>query len=856
MSSAGYHRVNDGQVSSSLNIVLTDDEDEENSAVDDDFIKRPLIVLDSQVEPETDCGDLLTGGENYDEMSSWKKTRIPSMSIGKVKIFKPNRRRHSGPRSLCGQTCARLCAIVIISLAAGALISWTYKGTGSRWLRLATSGQASVTPIEIADCDQLDHELLWSKTFPKLTIESALRLIGDVNNDTVDDVIVSFGTGADAADYPREACEMYFNMTKIESENGCGGGIMLLDGAKGNVLWTRYVDHELFGVNCNLDIDRDGIRDCVVGGRMASLYAFSGRLGSVLWTISPEEPVAKTSNFYTPLIVKYDFDHDGLTDLVVMHGGDPLRKPGAKHHMTAKLMVISSKTGDILSWSEVPDKAESYYSPQLLTRPDGQQVVLFGTGGETQPGSLWVISLHDLYDKRMDKTAAIFTDCCKGVMVPPVLVDITGDQTEDIIMAMFNSTVVAFDGLTYQKIWSTSFNSSETYSTPSVGRFNDDDVPDFFVAYQNGPGFPIYYYTHAQVLDGKTGKALLDQPIDMLIGTQSSPLTVSTEGKYDFFLFWFSSCNNVSGSGSHEQLSFKVLPGTNVHETSRADFCGLRFNSTLFTELVAMSPANRSILYNSDQFRKLEHSLKINYTELAANWLQRNQASIQEDESALNEDSNNGLDPEISNQQELNVPFEDLPRWPTKQRKRKRPPPFAGSFFDRAYKQRLDRTRRHVGMHDGGGIQRVISTGTLAPSSSKRSGALDVVFASFWFPPSQNVKLMSNKMAACVDNLLRPDAEERLRFSDTPLIGFDHDAYEEYVNDVCSKLHGEQKLSSVQEYNLYNKQMGAMTVYRMSMSCSSSPGKQTAKLRPYSEQIWPSYMGSQADSLANVVALK
>ena len=48
-------------------------------------------------------------------------------------------------------------------------------------------------------------------------------------------------------------------------------------------------------------------------------------------------------------------------------------------------------------------------------------------------------------------------------MVPPVLADINKDGTVDIIMAMFNATVVAFNGETFRIIWQYSFPSSETY---------------------------------------------------------------------------------------------------------------------------------------------------------------------------------------------------------------------------------------------------------------------------------------------------------------------------------------------------------------------------------------------------------
>jgi len=33
------------------------------------------------------------------------------------------------------------------------------------------------------------------------------------------------------------------------------------------------------------------------------------------------------------------------------------------------------------------------------------------------------------------------------------------------------------------------------FSTPAPGYFNDDDVPDFLVHWQYGPGFPIYYHS-------------------------------------------------------------------------------------------------------------------------------------------------------------------------------------------------------------------------------------------------------------------------------------------------------------------------------------------------------------------------
>lgn len=66
------------------------------------------------------------------------------------------------------------------------------------------------------------------------------------------------------------------------------------------------------------------------------------------------------------------------------------------------------------------------------------------------------------------------------------------------------------------------------------------------------------------VLDGRNGKHLLQKPIDMLIGTQSSPLTLSTTAKSDLFLYWYSSCEAYENSTSLDKdvaQQFKIAPG-------------------------------------------------------------------------------------------------------------------------------------------------------------------------------------------------------------------------------------------------------------------------------------------------------
>lgn len=77
-------------------------------------------------------------------------------------------------------------------------------------------------------------------------------------------------------------------------------------------------------------------------------------------------------------------------------------------------MIFSGKNGRILRWVETPDRRESYFSPLLYTLKNGTELVIFGTGGETHGGSLYVIPLMDLYYGRIQRAVSIYTDNYKG----------------------------------------------------------------------------------------------------------------------------------------------------------------------------------------------------------------------------------------------------------------------------------------------------------------------------------------------------------------------------------------------------------------------------------------------------------
>lgn len=149
-----------------------------------------------------------------------------------------------------------------------------------------------------------------------------------------------------------------------------------------------------------------------------------------------------------------------------------------------------------------------------------------------------------------------------GIVTPATIVDLNGDGIDDVVVPTFKGVLLAIDGFSFKQIWNASFAASETYSMVGVGYFDEDKVPDIFVKYQYGQGYPVYEYEKVKfisffliccrlpyllqivILCGKNGTLLKELPL-VPIGSESSPLTLSVEGVgNDIFLHWISYCDD------------------------------------------------------------------------------------------------------------------------------------------------------------------------------------------------------------------------------------------------------------------------------------------------------------------------
>lgn len=646
---------------------------------------------------------------------------------------------------------------------------------------------------EISSCDELSFNKVWHAAFPKLMTETAVRL-NDVNQDGVDDLMIGFSTGVDGYNAPKISCDLYFDGTYP-----CYGGLLALDGKTGQEIWRHYTMHEIYGVNCNGDLDTDGVRDCLISGRAGIFQAINGKTGNKIWDFGPQESRDTNMNLYTAQFIR-DLNSDGVMEVLVTHGGDPLAEPNSPRRLVGRILIFCGKTGEVLRWAKTPDERETYFSPVIYTKKDGVELVLYGSGGETHPGALWVVPLLDLFHGLIENSKLIYKDHYKGVMNPPILVDINGDGTVDIVMAMFNTTVAAFDGETHERVWDFVFPESESYSIPAAGFFNEDNVPDFLVRYNTGRGFPVYFYANVTVLDGKTGEPLVRPFFRSSSMANTSPLTVSMEGLgNDLFIYWVSDCMGHEGEGG----KFEFVEGTNVHEQSRADTCRLRYNTKSFSKLCAM---NKNLgfpgqeIYYSEDFYDIEHE-------------------VTEGESVDKKDSSQNSS--------------------------------AKSQF-----------KRHVGAPDHGGYQRLMATGSIVTSLGEENNtgpadSIDIVFTTYWQYPAK-VRIILPEDKACIEKYRKLHSGEPGEDFDANVMKNEEagifDAGDEAVNECLKDKQKANKNNiyiSQSDYDIYKIHFGSLSVYRFTLKCKCknlSGSQHCARFLPYSQQGWGGYMGSLTNS--------
>ncbi|KAL3311513.1 hypothetical protein Ciccas_009906, partial [Cichlidogyrus casuarinus] len=535
--------------------------------------------------------------------------------------------------------------------------------------------------------------------------------------------------------------------------------------------------------------------------------AVDGKTGDELWYFdfgAEESPM----DFYTPQFIP-DLDRDGIPDMIQMYGAKT-----ASSSTPAQLKLFSGRSGKELYSQVVPDRSVGQASPIMVTLGDRIPAIIFGTGSDSQSGTMFVVRLDDFIEGSLaHKARSILSGReGKGIVNSPVMADLTGDRFPDLVSCPYNDGCVALDPRNnFKPLWTFSANSSVTQSLPAFGKFTEDAIPDIFVqlSYASNSGSTLF--TQASILDGRTGVEVKEVHLSQG-GVVSSPLVMSMQGMgNDIFLFWGQSCQGQTKVDKSFVTTNRFLSQkkeNSLFQYDERDACLQKYGTNSTLQLLAFSRSfGLKEVFSTQSHDKDEFSTLATSSQRLDNFLQGHPISRNPD----------GI--------------------PSRQT-------FSGNRGYSVNDLSL-RSKRNVMRTPKEKTKHALSTGTLAPPlpvgglETSLADSMDVVFATFWTESKEADRKKSTEEQECVDKWLDNEAALRQR-PGSQYYRMDSEKYLSIISQKCALLyHGSEDL------DINTVPNGQLTIYRKRITCKCAQADKSKCGRPltFAQQSWSQFLG-------------
>jgi len=437
------------------------------------------------------------------------------------------------------------------------------------------------------------QNVIWENELDIIKTNSSVRCI-DLNADEIEDII--FSGGVDGFPTPF--------------------GTIAIDGNSGNILWTKENTNEWFISTQSLDCNIDGTPDLLVGGRDAALKVINGINGDDLWSFWNSEDNPNDYgwyNFYNPQIIP-DQNNDNFPEILCANGGDHSLDAIETDRPPGHIMILNGLSGEILNYAVVPDSNETYMSPLFVDLAGNNNYkIIFGTGGETIAGNLWIVDFLDLINEDLSNAVELLPNPELGMLAPPSLAKLNDDDILDIVAQNFDGKITAIDGNTLQVMWEVNIAGTESSASPIIGNFTiDDNNPDVFATLYVGTD-SSYNDFYQILIDGKTGNI---EYMDS-IGTYNFATPIcfdsNANGKDEVLI---STTNSTNGEFAHELILIDFINNTEtiIYSTNGGDVWSTPYikdiDNNNFLDLIFITQKDNPFIPTGVEVRRLETSFE------------------------------------------------------------------------------------------------------------------------------------------------------------------------------------------------------------------------------------------------------
>ena len=383
----------------------------------------------------------------------------------------------------------------------------------------------------------------------------SIKQIGDVNNDGVNDIIVSSGnylTSCFNGNSSVTADILWSFNTGYDNNN------------TGNVVWKD-------GMQIRDDIDGDGIQDVVIGcgGGNEMVYTISGRTGKKIWGFG--DSISYSDGDIEGIRVDKDFNGDGIKDVLASASGTGSNPPG-RH----AAICINGLTGEQIFIST----QNSAFTGDIQTTPFGGAI-----GTNSNSGVYTVSGFNNLGSNVWSYTTA------GKVWSLRLIPTINADTVKELLgLQGFSGGVFCIASNNGQTLWTKGLGSSNNGTIEMLDDLDSNGSPDFTLS---GPQI-------ISRVDSKTSNVLWSYaPGASYIRDVAAISDIDGDGWIDIVVGMQDPGKVfvMSGKTGVIRFTYEFGSGNNNHRADRvAALNSIDGNST--TEFVACERPGRIIMFN------------------------------------------------------------------------------------------------------------------------------------------------------------------------------------------------------------------------------------------------------------------